>query len=228
MQNIAKENNLAETAFYIPNGNEYLIRWFTPAVEVDLCGHATLATAFVLFNLENHEGPVINFYSPRSGKLTVTKKDELLTLNFPSDNLVKVEINSFFTDAFDITPVEIWKGNTDYLYVFDHENQIRIIIPAFDKISRLSARGVIITAPGLEADFVSRFFAPQSGVTEDPVTGSAHTSLTPYWASRFGKARLTAIQLSERQGHLTCKYLDDRVEISGEAKHYLTGEIFIN
>jgi len=228
MQSIANENNLAETAFYVPNGKEYLIRWFTPTVEVDLCGYATLAAAYVLFFLENHAGDAVTFSSPRSGKLTVTRKDDLLTLNFPSDNLVKVEASLMLTDAFNLQPVEILKGKTDYLYCYKTEDEILAIIPNMDHLVKLNARGVIITAPGNEVDFVSRFFAPQSGVNEDPVTGSAHTSLIPYWSQKLGKTHLTAMQLSKRQGHLTCTYLNDRVEISGKARHYLTGEIFVN
>ena len=227
LQNIAKENNLAETAFYVPNGDEYLLRWFTPTVEVDLCGHATLAAAFVLFSLENHSGSTIRFYSPRSGELIVTKKDNLLTLDFPTDIITKVEPLPFLTDAFDSMPIEILKGKTDYLYVFENEESIRTISAHMENIAKIPARGVIITAPGNDVDFVSRFFAPQSGVIEDPVTGSAHTTLTPYWAKKLNKKTLTAIQLSERQGHLICTYLKDRVEISGHARHYLTGEIFV-
>ncbi|MDP4238472.1 MAG: PhzF family phenazine biosynthesis protein [Bacteroidota bacterium] len=228
MQNIAKENNLAETAFYVPTGEEYLIRWFTPRVEVDLCGHATLAAAYVLFNLEKHAGPAIRFYSPRSGELTVTRHDDLLSLNFPSDTARKEEISFALSSAFNIVPLEILKGKTDYLYLFENEEQIRRIIPHLDCISDLDARGVIITAKGNEVDFVSRFFAPQVGVNEDPVTSSAHTLLTPFWAKRLGKTHLTALQLSDRQGQLSCTYLHDRVEISGQARHYLTGEIFVD
>ena len=177
MQKIAMENNLAETAFYVKVENEYHIRWFTPTVEVNLCGHATLAAAYVLFNFEHHQGSQVNFLSPRSGKLSVTKKDDLLTLNFPSDTLEAIEPFKELTAGFNIIPLEILKGKTDYLFVFDNETQVREIIPMFDKIALLNARGVIVTAPGDNADFVSRFFAPQSGINEDPVTGSAHTSL---------------------------------------------------
>ena len=227
MQKIAMENNLAETAFYVKSLNEYQIRWFTPTVEVDLCGHATLATAFVLFNFENHPDSQINFLSPRSGKLTVIKQDDQLTLNFPADILEPVETFKELTDGFNILPVEILKGKTDYMLVFENEIQITEIIPQFDKIALLKARGVIVTAPGKRVDFVSRFFAPQSGVNEDPVTGSAHTSLTPYWATKLRKNELTAVQLSKRKGHLNCKLLDDRVEISGQARLYLKGEIVV-
>lgn len=226
LQKIAMENNLAETAFYVKQESQYQIRWFTPTVEVDLCGHATLAAAFVLFNCENHSENIIHFYSPRSGKLTVTKKEELLTLNFPTDKFDEVELSDEITNGFNITPKLAFKGKTDFLLVFDNEKEIREIVPAFDKISRLKGRGVIITAKGDKVDFVSRFFAPQSGINEDPVTGSAHTTLTPYWSEQLGKTDLTAIQLSERKGYLQCTYLNDRVEISGQGKLYLIGEIY--
>ena len=227
MQSIAKENNLAETAFYIPDKEEYLIRWFTPAVEVDLCGHATLAAAFVLFNFENHSGETIRFLSPRSGKLIVNKHENNITLNFPTDIITQIEITPLLSNAFNIMPIEIWKGKTDYLYLFKDEAEIRTILPDISHISTFEVRGVIITAPGNDVDFVSRFFAPQSGVIEDPVTGSAHTTLTPFWNAKSDKTHFTAIQLSERLGQLDCTYLHDRVEISGQARHYMTGEIFV-
>ncbi|MBX3238464.1 MAG: PhzF family phenazine biosynthesis protein [Chitinophagaceae bacterium] len=228
LQKIAMENNLSETAFYVKQNNRYQIRWFTPTVEVDLCGHATLAAAFVLFNHENHQGNIVHFYSPRSGILTVIKQGELLTLNFPEDIFEPVELSGEITDCFDIKPRLAFKGKTDYLLVFDTEDEIRKITPAFDLISKLNARGVIVTARGSSVDFVSRFFAPQSGINEDPVTGSAHTTLTPYWAKELGKTELTAMQLSERKGYLQCKHTEDRIEISGQGKLYLTGEIFLD
>ena len=221
------ENNLAETAFYVRQENQYQIRWFTPTVEVDLCGHATLAAAFVLFNHENYDGNIIQFHSSRSGLLTVAKKGDMLTLNFPTDVFEKVELSDEILDCFDIRPKLAFKGKTDYLIVFDKEDQIKKLTPAFDMISKLKCRGVIVTAKGNMVDFVSRFFAPQSGIKEDPVTGSAHTTLTPYWAKELDKTELTAIQLSERTGFLQCKYLIDRVEISGNGKLFLIGEIFI-
>ena len=227
LQKIAMENNLAETAFYVKKDNQYQIRWFTPTVEVDLCGHATLAAAFVLFNHESHSENIIHFYSPRSGVLTVTKNGELLTLNFPTDILKQMELCDEIIDCFDIKPQLVLKGKTDYFLVFDKEDEIRKITPVFDAISKLKGRGVIITAKGGKVDFVSRFFAPQSGINEDPVTGSAHTTLIPYWAKRLGKTELTAIQLSERKGYLQCSYLNDRVEISGQGKLYLIGEIYL-
>jgi len=227
MQNIAMENNLAETAFYVKSGNEYHIRWFTPTLEVDLCGHATLAAAFVLFNFENHTDAEIRFHSPRSGELIVTRHGDSLTLNFPSDSIKPVELTSELTAGFNLKPVEAYKGKTDYMLVFENESQVKELIPEIDLIEKITARGIIITAPGDTADFVSRFFAPQSGIDEDPVTGSAHTTLTPFWAKKLGKNELSAIQLSGRKGYLNCKYLNERVEISGQARLYLKGEIFI-
>lgn len=227
LQKIAMENNLAETAFYVKQDNQYQIRWFTPTIEVDLCGHATLAAAFVLFNHENYNESIIHFYSPRSGELTVTKKGELLVLNFPTDVFEQVKLSDEITSCFDIKPKLAFKGKTDYLLVFDNEDEIRKVVPEFEVISKLKARGVIITAKGDKVDFVSRFFAPQSGINEDPVTGSAHTTLIPYWAKQLGKTELTAIQLSERKGYLQCSYLTDRVEISGQGKLYLIGDIYL-
>ncbi len=227
LQKIAMENNLAETAFYVKQNDHYEIRWFTPSVEVDLCGHATLAAAYVLFNCENHNEPVIHFYSPRSGALTVTKKEELLTLNFPTDVFEEVELSVELSNCFNIKPGSAFKGKTDYMLVFATEEEVKTAIPSFDNISILGGRGVIITAKGDQVDFVSRFFAPQAGINEDPVTGSAHTTLTPYWAKRLNKNQLTAIQLSERKGYLLCQYLTDRVEISGQGKLYLAGEIYL-
>lgn len=227
LQKIAMENNLAETAFYVKQDKQYQIRWFTPTVEVDLCGHATLAAAFVLFNHENYKENTIHFYSPRSGMLTVTKKGELLTLNFPADIFEQVELSDEIRACFNIKPQSAFKGKTDYLLVFDKEDEIRNLNPVLSAISKLNGRGVIVTAKGNKVDFVSRFFAPQSGINEDPVTGSAHTTLTPYWAKQLNKTELTTIQLSERKGYLQCSYLNDRVEISGQGKLYLIGEIYL-
>lgn len=227
MQKIAMENNLAETAFVVKTGNQYQIRWFTPAVEVDLCGHATLAAAFVLFNCEGLKSDVINFYSPRSGVLTVKNENNYLTLNFPVDKFEIIEAFDGLTDGFNVRPFEILKGKTDYVLVFENEDQVQSMEPDLSVIAKVKARGVIITAPGTNVDFVSRFFAPQSGIPEDPVTGSAHTTLTPYWSHRLGKDELTARQLSLRSGFLKCRNIGERVEISGQARLYLSGEIFI-
>lgn len=228
LQNIAMENNLSETAFYVKQDSMFYIRWFTPTVEVDLCGHATLATAFVLFNHENYSENIIHFYSPRSGALTVTKNGEYLTLNFPADIFEQVAISDDIVNCFDLKPESVYKGKSDYLFVFEKEDDIINIRPEYDKIVKLDSRGVIISAKGNNVDFVSRFFAPQSGVNEDPVTGSAHTTLTPYWSKQLGKTELTALQLSNRKGYLKCRYLNDRVEITGKGKLYLTGEIYLD
>ena len=227
LQKIAMENNLAETAFYVKSANQFQIRWFTPKLEVDLCGHATLAAAYVLFYYENFKGNLIDFYSDSSGKLTVTKQNEFLTLNFPKDIFERIKITPDLKSGFDIFPLEVFKGKTDYLFVFESENQIQKIKPNLTKIASLGGRGVIITAKGEQVDFVSRFFAPQSGIDEDPVTGSSHTTLTPFWSEKLNKTKLTAIQLSERKGYLQCELLNNRVEICGQAKLYLTGEIYI-
>jgi len=228
LQQIAMENNQAETAFYTKQGDRYHIRWFTPTTEVDLCGHATLAAAYVLFNHEKHSGNSINFYSSRSGDLVITRSNDLLTLNFPTDVYEQVELSNSLTAGFDILPIKALKGKTDYVLVFETETQIISIKPNLPQIATLGGRGVIVTAKGDTVDFVSRFFAPQAGIDEDPVTGSAHTTLTPFWAKELGKTELTAVQLSARKGWLQCKYLGDRVEISGEAKLYMTGEIYLS
>ncbi len=228
MQNIAMENNLAETAFYVRNDNYYEIRWFTPTCEVDLCGHATLASAFVLFDHENHSEVIINFYSHRSGKLSVTKNGGLLTLNFPTDEINAVDLSKEIKDCFDIKPKLAFKGKTDYLLIFQNEDEIKDLIPDYDSIAKLNARGVIVSAKGNNVDFVSRFFGPKVGINEDPVTGSAHTTLTPFWASQYGKNVFTAIQLSKRKGFLQCELIGDRVEISGKCKLYLKGELYLD
>ncbi|MFT4092639.1 MAG: PhzF family phenazine biosynthesis protein [Niabella sp.] len=228
MQKIAMENNLAETAFLVKANNTYHIRWFTPTVEVDLCGHATLAAAFVLFNFEQHNEDIVHFYSHRSGALSVVKENEWLTLNFPVDIPEPAFTPANANLLFNISPFEVFKGKTDYLFVFDSETHIRQLRPRFPEIAKLKARGVIVTAKGEEVDFVSRFFGPRSGIDEDPVTGSAHTTLIPFWAERLAKKELSALQLSARKGYLECKLLGDRVAISGQARllfnrNYLPG-----
>jgi PhzF family phenazine biosynthesis protein len=225
MQKIAMENNLAETAFYVKEGNMYHIRWFTPTVEVDLCGHATLASAFVLFSYESHPGNSLSFISDRSGILNVSRDGDLLTLDFPSDKIEKVEVSAEIKGGFNIQPVMAFRGKSDYLLVYEKESDIRDLIPDFNKISVLNCRGVIVTARGNDVDFVSRFFGPQSGINEDPVTGSAHTTLTPYWAEQLGKSTMKAVQLSARKGYLQCRLNGARVEISGQCRLYMTGHL---
>ncbi len=224
MQNIALENNLAETAFYIHDDRGYQIRWFTPAVEVDLCGHATLAAAHIYFTREKPGASSISFGS-RSGMLTIRKDGDCLTMNFPADEISRVDLTAEIRACFEVTPREVYRGKTDYMIVFDSEEQIATIRFDLNAIAKLSARGVIVTAKGNECDFVSRFFAPQVGVSEDPVTGSAHTTLAPYWSAKLNKNELTAMQLSPRRGTLVCRNLGGRTEISGKAMTYLVGEI---
>ena len=228
MQKIAAENNLAETAFIVPVENGFQIRWFTPTVEVDLCGHATLASAFVLMNFEGYKEDKINFFSKNSGTLTVTKNRDLFTLNFPSDSLQKVENLSQFKNCFAHQPIEAYKGKTDYLLIFENEDQIKNIKPNFFEISKIESRGIIVSSKSKNYDFVSRFFGPNCGVDEDPVTGSAHTTLTPFWAEKLGKTKLKAKQISERGGVLECELKNDRILISGSCKAYLIGEILID
>ncbi len=226
MQNIAMENNLAETAFYIKKNGKYNIRWFTPQIEVNLCGHATLATGHVLFNHEKYSDSEIEFDS-KSGPLVVRKDKEYITLNFPTDTITPVDLDNEVTECFDVKPIEVHKGKSDYMLVFKNEGQIKNIRFNIRKIAESDGRGVIITAHGNDVDFVSRFFAPQAGIDEDPVTGSAHTTLTPYWSKVLNKDVLTARQISRRGGMLVCRNLNERTEISGHAKTYLQGEISI-
>ena len=226
MQQIAEENNLAETVFFVPKKDGFHIRWFTPELEIDLCGHATLATAFVLFNYEGFAGEKISLQS-RSGILTVTKNQDLLTLDFPADEVTEVPLTSNLTSGFKETPIKVLKGKTDYVLVFENEEQVKNCKPDFKEIAKLNARGIIITSKGKQVDFVSRFFGPQAGVDEDPVTGSAHTTLTPYWAKELDKKELSAAQLSARGGKLWCKLNGNRVEISGRARLFSTGLIYL-
>ena len=226
LQNIAMENNLSETAFYMREGDEYHIRWFTPSVEVDLCGHATLAAAWVLFNLEGYKGDEITFFSALSGILEVKKEGDYLTMNFPADTIEEIQGTSDVAHCFSPRPSGVYRGRSDYLLVFENEDDIVGLSPSMAHLSAIDARGIIVTAKGREVDFVSRFFAPRVGVDEDPVTGSAHTTLTPFWADRLGKTEMTARQLSKRGGELVCRHLGERVEISGFARLYMKGEMF--
>ena len=225
MQNIALENNLSETAYFVRKGDDYLIRWFTPKTEVDLCGHATLASSHVLFNHEGFSGEQIIFHTLKRGSLIVRKEGERLTMNFPADRIKPLSLNEDLTSCTDQKPVAAFKGVAKYMLVFEKEQQIISLRPNLQAIAKLPATGMIVTARGDKSDFVSRFFAPQSGIDEDPVTGSAHTALIPYWSDKFGKDELTAVQLSARKGHLFCRMLGDRVEISGKARTYMIGEI---
>jgi len=226
MQNIAMENNLSETAFYVKEGEGFRIRWFTPTIEVNLCGHATLATAHVLFNHENFSGKVILFQS-KSGLLEVSRDGETITLDFPADLVTEIPITNDLIEGLHAKPIKLYKGRTDYMVVLENEEQVRNCNPDFTLLGKLPARGIIITARGKEADFVSRFFAPKSGINEDPVTGSAHTTLIPYWAKVLNKTRLSAYQLSARGGKLQCELKGDRVSMGGIGKLFSTGIIYL-
>jgi len=218
MQALATKINLSETAFMVSVPNGYEIRWFTPGVEVDLCGHATLASAFVLFDVFGFQADTIPFHSRHSGPLNVFKQQGRLYLDFPTDHIEQVDPIDLIQEGIQSQPVELWKGKSDYIAVLESEDSVRHVNPNFEAIAKLDARGLIITAQGKEVDFVSRFFGPQSGVDEDPVTGSAHTSLTPLWSQKLNKKELTAIQLSERGGKLYCEDHGDRCHIGGYAR----------
>ncbi|MGF7073037.1 PhzF family phenazine biosynthesis protein [Mucilaginibacter sp. R-33] len=224
---IAKENNLSETAFYVRRAAAIEIRWFTPNTEVDLCGHATLATAFVLHQYEDFSDNTIPFHSPRSGTLPVTVQRDKYVLDFPADQFSPVGMTAELLMATDKVPIAAYKGKTDFMLVFKDQEDIATLEPRLQTIANLDARGVIVTAKGVDSDFVSRFFAPAVGVNEDPVTGSAHTTLIPYWAAQMAKTEFLARQLSERSGELQCRLLNNRVNISGRAVLYMQGEIMI-
>lgn len=221
MQSIAAEHNLSETAFLVPEQDGYRIRWFTPVAEVKLCGHATLAAAHVLFREKGHATASIVFQS-LSGPLIVRCDTDLITLDFPADFPVACEAPPQLAESLGVAPLEVRRGE-DLLVVIDNETTLRTMEPDMRKLAELDCRGICVTAPGNDVDFVSRFFAPRHGIDEDPVTGSAHCALTPYWAERLGKSRLEVRQLSKRGGRLWCKWIDERVEISGRAVTYSHG-----
>jgi len=224
LQSIAAENNLSETAFFVEDENLFQIRWFTPEVEINLCGHATLASAHVIINHLDYHYEKIQFDS-KSGILNVFKKDGMLTLDFPTAELSPAIIKGDFSEAIGKIPIGLFKGNNKLLAIYETEQNIIEINPDFGKLGKLDFIGIIVTAPGNNTDFVSRFFAPKVGINEDPVTGSAHTLLIPFWADRLEKEKLQALQLSKRKGELFCEYKGDRVWISGHAITYLTGTI---
>ena len=225
MQAIAGENNLAETAFFVAVNGGFHIRWFTPSNEVKLCGHATLASAFVLFNCLGYESDSITFDS-LSGRLSVTKKNNLLTLDFPSQIPRTCEIPSALIKGLGKSPLECLR-NKDFVAVFKSEDEISGITPNHHYLEQLELRGVIVTAPSAKHDFIVRFFAPKYGIPEDPVTGSAYTQLIPYWSKKTGKTKLNAKQISSRGGKLLCELQGDRVLISGSAIKYMEGTITI-
>ena len=227
MQAIAAENNLSETAFFVPGGEaDFELRWFTPAIEVDLCGHATLAAAHCLFAHRGFYNNSVTF-SSKSGLLTVSREDGEYMLDFPADNIESVVAPRVLKEGLGVNPLEVLMGRDDFLVVLGAEQDIVNLNPDFRLLREVRSRGVIVTAPGETTDFVSRCFYPNAGVDEDPVTGSAHTTMTPYWAERLSKQELTARQLSERGGDLRCTMLGERVALTGTAVTYLEGKIFL-
>jgi PhzF family phenazine biosynthesis protein len=228
MQKIALENNLSETAFFVKRDGLYELRWFTPTVEMDLCGHATLASSFVIFNCLNEAETVVNFHSHRSGKLSVEKQGDVLVLNFPSYLPTECEIPEGAIAAIGKTPQKCWEMQGNMLMLlFENEEIIASLAPNMSLLAELPYDEIIVTAKGENADFVSRMFAPRIGIPEDPVTGAIHCSLIPYWAEKLGKEKLYARQLSARGGELFCELAGDRVKIGGNAVLYLKGEIYV-
>lgn len=224
MQSIAEENNLSETVFFVKNKNTFDIKWFTPTCEIDLCGHATLAAAHIIFSELNFDKKALEFTS-KSGKLVVTKNDDWYTLNFPSEKIKEVETLSILESALKTKVLKCYQGTWKLLVELENETAITNLKPNFSLLSELESSGIIVTATGNSVDFVSRFFAPKIGINEDPVTGSAHTLLIPFWAKKLNKTKLNAIQLSKRVGILKCEYLNERVEMSGQAVTYLKGKL---
>ncbi len=225
---IAKENNLAETAFFVKRSNgSYHLRWFTPRIEMDLCGHATLAAASVLFQDLHHSEDIILFET-LSGVLKVKREGAFLEMDFPSRPAIKTKLPSVIENSLNIQPTEVYKDR-DYLLVYEDEQDVMALAPnpyILNQIN-LDPGGIIVTARGKNVDFVSRFFTPQAPIFEDPVTGSAHCTLTPFWAERLQKKKLHALQVSERGGELFCRLESDRVFIKGKTVKYLSGKITI-
>lgn len=227
MQKLANENNLSETAFFVKNAdNSYNLKWFTPEVEMDLAGHPTLATAFVIFTELGHDSDTIQFHT-NSGLLTVVKKGDLLEMNFPSRMPVTCNPPEDLLNGFSIQPKEVLKSR-DYFLVYESQEQVEQVVADFNYLNKVDTLGIIITAKGNASDFVCRFLVPNSVIGEDPVTGSAHATLIPYWAKVLGKDDLTSIQLSKRKGHLWCGSRSDRVTIAGKAVLYMKGEYFLS
>lgn len=225
MQQIAAENNLAETVFFVPKNEGFHIRWFTPELEIDLCGHATLASAFILYNYLGYSKKEITFYS-KSGELLITRDGDKFCLNFPSRMPVRItEYPDTLLNGLGITdPLGVYKSR-DYVVEVATENEVRNLDIDMSLLNQIDVIGIIVTAPGKDCDFVSRFFAPNCGIPEDPVTGSAHSTLVPFWAEKLNKNTLHAKQLSKRGGELWCENIGDRVTMSGNCVFYMKGEI---
>lgn len=225
MLRIAAENNLSETAFFVHEPDGWRIRWFTPAIEVELCGHATLASSHVLLR---HLQPGLDgvTWASRSGPLAVTRRGERLAMDLPAYPCRRIDTPPLLVEALGAEPLETWLG-VKMLAVFASESDVRALRPDFGKVARIGAFGVIATAPGDTSDCASRYFVPQAGVNEDPVTGAAHCQLVPWWAQRLGKRELFARQVSARGGELWCEARDGRVTLAGDAVDYLEGVITV-
>jgi PhzF family phenazine biosynthesis protein len=224
LQAIAAENNLSETAYFVQQGDKYELRWFTPKLEVELCGHATLASAFVIFNYLDKSVDNARFET-KSGLLTVRRHDELIVMDFPAWQTNRCSAPEELLKGLGVGPKYLLRSSRDYLAVYDSEEAVKSLKPDMKLLEEVDCLGIIVTAPGSNCDFVSRFFAPRAGIPEDPVTGSAHCTLIPYWSERLNKQKLHALQLSQRQGELFCQFLGDRVSIAGYAITYLKGTI---
>lgn len=228
MRDIAAENNLSETAFFVKEGDRYRIRWFTPEVEVDLCGHATLASSHVIFNELKLEDAFIPFHSERSGHLGVERHGEKLVMDFPAYPMTEIEHSDEIARAVGIVPAKMWESQGNMVFLrAENEEEVRGLSPDLHAVLQLPYDEVIVTAPGDDCDFASRMFAPRIGIAEDPVTGAIHCSLIPYWAEELGKNKLHARQVSKRGGELFCELNGDRVKIGGNAVTYLKGEIYV-
>ncbi len=225
MQSIASENNLSETAFVVQRGVFFDLRWFTPALEVDLCGHATLAAAHVIYEHLGWRDQSVRFET-RSGQLTVDRNEDVLTLDFPTRAASVCDAPEILVEGLGVKPVLAARAR-DYLAVFESEEVVRGLRPDMAKLMELDCLGVIATGPGKACDFVSRFFAPKAGIAEDPVTGSAHCTLIPYWSERLGRPKMRALQISNRGGELFCEHRGERVGIGGRAVTYATGFVQI-
>jgi len=228
MLKIAAENNLAETAFFVKKDDVYEIRWFTPTIEVNLCGHATLGSAHVIFDCLKLEESKVKFYSHRSGNLSVEKQGDVLVLDFPRYGVNEIEIDAQLVEAVGMRPLQTWEtqGNM-VMMLFENESDVAEIAPDMSALAKIPFDEIIVTAKGDSADFVSRMFAPRIGIPEDPVTGAIHCSLIPFWAERLGKTELFARQISARGGDLFCELRGERVKIGGNAALYLKGEIYL-
>lgn len=226
MQSIAAENNQSETAFFVRKGEYFDLRWFTVASEVDLCGHATLASAHVICEYLDYDDPAVVFET-KSGRLFVDRENDLYAMDFPAWGVRDIQVTERVSEALGTRPVELFMGERDMMAVFESEEDVRNLRPDYRKVSKLDGMCMICTSRAHDYDFISRTFVPEEGIPEDPVTGSAHCTLVPFWAGRLGKSELSAYQASRRGGVLDCEHMGDRVKIAGKAVTYMKGSILL-